>query len=52
MIILDSNVYKIKNWNEYQSIKTYEKYKEQARLRQQKYRKKKRKVKMKKVMLQ
>lgn len=41
MIILDSNVYKIKNWNEYQSIKTYEKYKEQARLRQQKYREKK-----------
>ena len=41
MITLDSNVYKIKNWNEYQSIETYEKYKEQARLRQQKYREKK-----------
>ena len=41
MITLDSNVYKIKNWNEYQSIKSYEKYKEQARLRQQKYREKK-----------
>ena len=41
MIILDRDVYKIKNWNEYQSIETYEKYKEQARLRQQKYRKKK-----------
>ena len=41
MIILDRDVYKIKNWNEYQSIKTYEKYKEQARLRQQKYREKK-----------
>ena len=41
MIILENEVYKIKNWNEYQSIQTYEKYKEQARLRQQKYREKK-----------
>ena len=41
MITLDSNMYKIKNWNEYQSIETYEKYKEQGRLRQQKYREKK-----------
>ncbi len=41
MIILENEVYKIKNWNEYQSIETYEKYKEQARLRQQKYREKK-----------
>lgn len=41
MITLDSNVYKIKNWNEYQTIETYEKYKEKARLRQQRYREKK-----------
>ena len=41
MIILENEVYKIKNWNEYQSIQTYEKYKEQGRLRQQKYREKK-----------
>ena len=27
MIILKNEVYKIKNWNEYQSIETYEKYK-------------------------
>ena len=47
MITLDSNVYKIKNWNEYQSIETYEKYKEQARLRQQKYREKKKSEKEK-----
>ena len=47
MIILDRDVYKIKNWNEYQSIKTYEKYKEQARLRQQKYREKKKSEKEK-----
>ena len=40
MIILENEVYKIKNWNEYQSIQTYEKYKEQGRLRQQKYREK------------
>ena len=40
MVILENEVYKIKNWNEYQSIETYEKYKEQGRLRQQKYREK------------
>ena len=38
MIILENKVYKIKNWNKYQSIETYEKYKEQGRLRQQRYR--------------
>ena len=47
MIILENEVYKIKNWNEYQSIQTYEKYKEQGRLRQQKYRKKKKSEKEK-----
>ena len=40
MIILEKDVYKIKNWNKYQSIETYEKYKEQGRLRQQRYREK------------
>ncbi|WP_295420371.1 phage replisome organizer N-terminal domain-containing protein [uncultured Subdoligranulum sp.] len=40
MIILANEVYKIKNWNKYQSIETYEKYKEQGRLRQQRYREK------------
>ena len=40
MIVLENEVYKIKNWNKYQSIETYEKYKEQGRLRQQKYREK------------
>ena len=40
MIILGNEVYKIKNWNKYQSIETYEKYKEQGRLRQQRYREK------------
>lgn len=38
MIILENEVYKIKNWNKYQSTETYEKYKEQGRLRQQRYR--------------
>ena len=38
MIILENEVYKIKNWNKYQSIETYEKYKEKGRLRQQRYR--------------
>lgn len=38
MIILKDKVYKIKNWNKYQSIETYENYKEQGRLRQQRYR--------------
>ena len=47
MIILENEVYKIKNWNKYQSIQTYEKYKEQARLRQQKYREKKKSEKEK-----
>ena len=47
MIILENEVYKIKNWNEYQSIQTYEKYKEQGRLRQQKYREKKKSEKEK-----
>ena len=50
MIILENEVYKIKNWNGYQSIQTYEKYKEQGRLRQQNI-VKKRKVKRKKVTL-
>ena len=40
MITLENEVYKIKNWNKYQSIETYEKYKEQGRLRQQRYREK------------
>ena len=40
MIIIENEVYKIKNWNKYQSIETYEKYKEQGRLRQQRYREK------------
>ena len=40
MIVLENEVYKIKNWNKYQSIETYEKYKEQGRLRQQRYREK------------
>ena len=40
MIILENEMYKIKNWNKYQSIETYEKYKEQGRLRQQRYREK------------
>ena len=40
MIILENEVYKIKNWNKYQSIESYEKYKEQGRLRQQRYREK------------
>ena len=47
MIILENEVYKIKNWNKYQSIETYEKYKEQGRLRQQKYREKKKSEKEK-----
>ena len=40
MIILENEMYKIKNWNKYQSVETYEKYKEQGRLRQQRYREK------------
>lgn len=40
MIILEEGAYKIKNWDEYQSIESSEKYKEQNRIRQQKYREK------------
>lgn len=38
MIIVEEGAYKIKNWDEYQSIESFEKYKEQNRIRQQKYR--------------
>ena len=41
MIVIEENFYKIKNWSKYQSIEPYEKYKEQNRIRQQKYREKK-----------
>jgi len=40
MLIIDDGVYKIKNWDKYQSVEKTEKYKEQNRLRQQKYREK------------
>lgn len=40
MLIIDDGVYKIKNWDKYQSVEKAEKYKEQNRLRQQKYREK------------
>lgn len=40
MIIIEEGAYKIKNWDEYQSIESSEKYKEQNRIRQQKYREK------------
>ena len=40
MIIIEEGEYKIKNWDKYQSIEPYEKYKEQNRIRQQKYREK------------
>ena len=40
MIIIEEGAYKIKNWDKYQSIEPYEKYKEQNRIRQQKYREK------------
>lgn len=40
MIIVEEGAYKIKNWDEYQSIESSEKYKEQNRIRQQKYREK------------
>ncbi len=40
MLIVEEGAYKIKNWNEYQSIESSEKYKEQNRIRQQKYREK------------
>lgn len=38
MLIVEEGAYKIKNWDEYQSIESSEKYKEQSRIRQQKYR--------------
>ena len=38
MLIVEEGAYKIKNWDEYQSIESSEKYKEQNRIRQQKYR--------------
>ena len=40
MLIIEEGVYKIKNWDKYQSVETSEKYREQNRLRQQKYREK------------
>ena len=40
MLIIDDGVYKNKNWDKYQSVEKTEKYKEQNRLRQQKYREK------------
>lgn len=40
MLIIEEGVYKIKNRDKYQSAESFEKYKEQNRLRQQKYREK------------
>lgn len=40
MLIVEEGAYKIKNWEKYQSIESSEKYKEQNRIRQQKYREK------------
>lgn len=40
MVIVEEGAYKIKNWDKYQSVESSEKYKEQNRLRQQKYREK------------
>lgn len=40
MLIVEDGAYKIKNWEKYQSIEASEKYKEQNRIRQQKYREK------------
>lgn len=40
MIVLENNTFSIKNWDKYQSIESTEKYKEQNRLRQKKYREK------------
>ena len=37
MLIVEEGAYKIKNWDKYQSVESSEKYKEQNRLRQQKY---------------
>ena len=38
MLIVEEGAYKIKNWDKYQSIESSEKYKEQNRIRQKKYR--------------
>lgn len=40
MLIVEEGAYKIKNWSKYQSIETSEKYQEQNRIRQQRYREK------------
>ena len=40
MLIVEEGAYKIKNWEKYQSIETSEKYQEQNRIRQQRYREK------------
>jgi len=40
MLIVEDGAYKIKNWSKYQSIETSEKYQEQNRIRQQRYREK------------
>lgn len=40
MVIVEEGAYKIKNWDKYQSVESSEKYREQNRLRQQKYREK------------
>ena len=40
MLIKEGETFLIKNWDKYQSIEPYEKYKEQNRIRQQKYREK------------
>ena len=46
MLIVEGGAYKIKNWEKYQSIEASEKYQEQNRIRQQRYREKlKRKTK-------
>lgn len=38
MIVFENNMYIIKNWDKYQSIESNEKYKEQNRIRQARYR--------------
>ena len=40
MLIVEDGAYKIKNWSKYQSIEASEKYQEQNRIRQQRYREK------------
>lgn len=40
MIICEDNIYKIKNWDKYQSVDKYEKIKEQNRERQRRFREK------------